>query len=58
MLEDLGNGYNVWIDLVDPTHEELLELGNKFNLDADALDAYFNKSKKPEIRVLMITHLR
>ena len=29
-----------------------MELGNKFNLDADALDAYFNKSKKPEIRVL------
>ena len=51
-LDDLGNGYNVWIDLVDPTHEELLELGNKFNLDTDALDAYFNKSKKPEIRVL------
>ena len=51
-LEDLGNGYNVWIDLVDPDHDELLGLANKFNLDPDAIETYFNKSKKPEIRVL------
>jgi Mg2+ and Co2+ transporter CorA len=51
-LDDLDNGYNVWIDLVDPDHEELLPLGRKLNLDADALETYFNKSKKPEIRVL------
>ena len=47
-LEDLGNGYNMWIDLVDPDRDELLGLANKFNLDPDALEAYFNKSKKPE----------
>ena len=51
-LDDLENGYNVWIDLVDPDHEELFELGKRLNLDADALKTYFNKSKKPEIRVL------
>ena len=51
-VDDLGNGYNVWIDLVEPAHEELLELGSKLNLDTDALDTYSNKSKKPEIRVL------
>ena len=51
-LDDLGNGYNVWIDLVDPDHKKLLELANKFSLDADALETYFNKSKKPEIRLL------
>jgi magnesium transporter len=51
-LDDLENGYNVWIDLVDPDHEELLELGKILNLDADSLETYFNKSKKPEIRVL------
>ena len=51
-LDDLGNGYNVWIDLVDPDHKELVGLANKFNLDADAIETYFNKSKKPEIRVL------
>ena len=42
----------MWIDLVDPDHKELLGLANKFNLDPDALETYFNKSKKPEIRLL------
>jgi Mg2+ and Co2+ transporter CorA len=51
-VDDLGNGYNVWIDLVDPDHEELLEFAHKFNLDAEAIETYFNKSKKPEIRLL------
>ena len=51
-LEDLGNGYNVWIDLIDPDHDELLELAHKFNLNAEAIETYFNKSKKPEIRLL------
>jgi Mg2+ and Co2+ transporter CorA len=47
-LDDLGNGYNAWIDLTEPDHDELLGLANKFNLDSDAV----NKSKKPEIRLL------
>jgi magnesium transporter len=51
-IDDLGNGYNVWIDLVDPDDTELLELANKFNLDAEAIQTYFNKSKKPEVRLL------
>ena len=51
-LDDLENGYNVWIDLEDPDHGELLTSGIKLNLDADALETYSNKSKKPEIRVL------
>lgn len=51
-IEDLANGYNVWIDFTDPDHEELLTLASKFNLEEDALEKYFNKSKKPEIRLL------
>jgi magnesium transporter len=39
-LEDLAN------------HQELMTVAAKFNLDAEALEKYFNKSKKPEIRVL------
>ncbi|CAN5521410.1 magnesium transporter CorA family protein [soil metagenome] len=50
-IEDLANGYNVWIDFTDPDHEELLTLASKFNLDEEALEKYFNKSKKPEIRL-------
>lgn len=51
-LEDLANGYNIWIDFEDPNHEELLAVANKFNLDPQELEKYFNESKKPEIRVL------
>src|SRR6476619_2969925 len=51
-LEDLDNGYNVWIDMVEPKHDEIIELVLKFNLDPDAMETYFNESKKPEVRVL------
>ena len=51
-IEDLSNGYNIWIDFTDPDHEELFAVANKFNLEAEILEKYFNKSKKPEIRVL------
>ena len=30
-------GYNVWIDLIDPDHEELLGMSQKFNLDTAAV---------------------
>ena len=46
-LNDLGNGYNIWVDLADPNHEEMTELANKFALDPEALETFFNKSKKP-----------
>ena len=51
-LEDLANGYNVWVDFTDPDHEELLTLASKFNLGEEELEKYFNESKKPEIRLL------
>ena len=37
----------MWIDLVDPSDEELMEVTDKFNLDTDALKSYYNKSKNP-----------
>jgi magnesium transporter len=51
-LDELNKGYNVWVDLVDPAHEETMEFANKLGLDPEALETYFNKSKKPEIRML------
>ena len=42
----------MWIHLVDPSDEELMEVTDKFNLDTDALKSYYNKSKNPEIRIL------
>lgn len=38
-LEELGNRYNVWVDLVEPAHEEILELGSKLNLDTEKITA-------------------
>lgn len=51
-LEDLGNGYNTWIDLVSPEREEFLSLANKFKLNKEAVETYLNNSKNPEIRTL------
>ena len=51
-VEDISNGYNIWIDFTNPDHQELLGIATKFDLDTEALETYFNKSKKPEIRVL------
>ena len=51
-VEDISNGYNIWIDFTNPNHQELLGIATKFDLDTEALETYFNKSKKPEIRVL------
>jgi magnesium transporter len=49
-FEDLKNGYNVWIDLVDPDIDKLNELANKFSLNRDAVNTCWTKSKRPEIR--------
>jgi magnesium transporter len=51
-LDDIGSGYNIWVDLIDSTYDELMELASKFKLDAEALETFLNKSKKPEIRIL------
>lgn len=49
---DVNAGYNVWIDLVDPTPAELSSIEQSFGLDKMALQEYHNKSKKPQVRVL------
>lgn len=48
--EDLENGYNIWIDIIDQDIDEISSLAHKFNLNKEAVDTCFNKSKKPEIR--------
>ena len=55
-IDDLGSGYNVWIDLIDPDHDELLELAHKFNLDAEAIETYFNKQTKTETKIGPLTY--
>jgi magnesium transporter len=50
--DDVRRGYNVWVDLVDPTPPELLSVQRSFHLDSKALEEYRNKSKKPQVRIL------
>ena len=50
--EDIKKGYNLWVDLANPTESELSNLQQSFNFDKKAFETFENKSKKPQIRVL------
>jgi magnesium transporter len=50
--EDLKKGYNIWIDVENPTDSEIFNIEQSFSLDKKALEMFQNKSKKPQIRVL------
>src|SRR5215211_595584 len=50
--DDIKSGYNVWVDLVNPTPFELSGIQQSFPLDKLALEEYLNKSKKPQVRVV------
>ena len=51
-IDDVEEGNNAWIDVVDPDDKELDNLARKFNLNQEAIQTCSNKSKKPEIRQL------
>jgi magnesium transporter len=50
--DDMKAGYNVWVDLVNPTPLELSSIQQSFQLDKLAIEEYLNKSKKPQVRVV------
>jgi magnesium transporter len=50
--DDIRQGYNVWVDLTDPTSLELRSVQQSFHLDNKALEEYANNSKRPQVRVL------
>jgi magnesium transporter len=49
---DIKQGYSIWVDLVDPTKAEIQRIQEFFSLDAKAVEAILNKSKKPQVRIL------
>jgi len=51
-IEDLKEGFSVWVDVIDPDEKELQNLSRNFSLNQDAIQTCINKSKKPEIRQL------
>lgn len=51
-IEDIKQGYSIWVDLVDPTRAEIGRMQELFSLDAKAVETTLNKSKKPQVRIL------
>src|SRR5688500_4528638 len=49
---DLQSKYRIWIDLEDPTSEELSQIQEIFLIDTNILKQYSSGLKKPQIRVL------
>ena len=49
---DLQSQYQIWIDLEDPTSEELTQIQEIFLIDINILNQYSTGLKKPQIRVL------
>jgi magnesium transporter len=50
--EDIKKGFNLWIDIVDPSASDLFNMQQSFNLDNKAVETFVNKSKKFHIRIL------
>jgi len=50
--KDLSNGFRLWIDMVEPTPNELINLQNEYNLDSHAMDLIKQKAKRPQTRIL------
>ena len=49
---DLQSKYRIWVDLEDPTSEELSQIQEIFLIDTNILKQYSSGLKKPQIRVL------
>ena len=47
--KDIKNGHNIWIDIVNPTSSEILELKKTFNLENKAVEKMEHKTKKPQV---------
>jgi Mg2+ and Co2+ transporter CorA len=43
--EDIRRGYNLWIDIPDPSPPETLAIQKNFDLDTRILETFIHKSK-------------
>ena len=48
--EDIKDNFNLWIDILDPTDEDITNLENKFSLNKKAIDKIRQRSKKPVVK--------
>ena len=49
MIKDSYKNHNVWIDVADPTKEDITNFENEFSLNTKAMDRIRQKSKKPGV---------
>lgn len=49
---ELAKGFRLWIDTVDPTNVELLDIQKEFSLDVNAINLIKQKVKRPQSRIL------
>ena len=49
---DMRLGYNLWVDITDPSPPEILAIQKNFDLDTKTLETLIHKSKKPQVSVL------
>jgi magnesium transporter len=47
--EEIKNGYNLWIDIVNPTSSEIFELEQIFGLERKAVQKFEQGTKKPQV---------
>lgn len=47
---DINNGYNLWIDIIDPDSFHLQDIQNEFKLDNKTVEKIQHMSKKPQVR--------
>jgi Mg2+ and Co2+ transporter CorA len=55
--KDIEKGYNLWVDIVNPTGSEIFNIEQSFNLDNKAVEMFTNKSKNHKLGYSMIIHL-
>ena len=49
---DLANDFRLWMDMVNPSSEELLSIQKEFNLDINTINLVKQKTKRPQLRIL------
>ena len=49
---DIKNGFNLWIDITEPSSTEISDLQKEFGLDLDTIQIIEREAKRPRVRLL------
>ena len=48
---DINNGFNLWMDVVDPSSSEISNLQKEFGLDIETIKIVEREAKRPQVRL-------